>query len=101
MVVAHPAVGAGLEAGCVFEVEGAFVFEVVGEEGGFDLRAELIAGGCAEVYVAEEARGARPLAVVPGAEDHEDFVVGVMRLEGKVFGLRSPHVFLVPPAAYF
>src|SRR5277367_6304131 len=73
----------------------------MGEEGSFDLGAELVAGGRAEVYVTEKARGARPLAVVPGAEDDEDFVVCVMWLEGEVFGLRTPHVFLVPPAADF
>jgi len=58
--VALPGVGAGLEAGCVFEVETGWVFaglifEVVGEESGFNLGAVLVADGPGVVEVAEMA----------------------------------------------
>ena len=43
----------------------------------------------------------RPFTVKPRAKNEEDFVICVMGLEGGVFRLRSPHVFLVPPASYF
>ena len=51
------------------------------------------------------AGGLGPAAVTPGTKDHEDAVgrIGrlIVRFEGGVFGLRSPEVFLIPPAADF
>src|ERR1035441_8900780 len=60
--IALPGVGAGLEAGRIFEVEAGgicarLVFQVVGEEPGFNLSAILLADGLGVIEVAEMARG--------------------------------------------
>src|ERR1035438_6345696 len=92
--IALPGVGAGLEAGGVFQVEArcvgtGLVFEVVGKESGFDPGAVLLADGLGVVEIAEMSRGCGPGAVNPGTEDEKVLVVGVVRFEGFVFELRS------------
>ena len=85
--------------------ETGLVFKVVREERGFDVLAEFVADGFAKVERAEMAGGLPPAAMTPGTKDHEDAVSWVGRLvvglEGGVFGLRPPEVFLIPPAADF
>jgi hypothetical protein len=63
--VVLPGVGAGLEAGGVFEIKTRLIgagriFQIVCEEFGFDLRAELFADGLAVLNVGEVARGGDP-----------------------------------------
>ena len=59
--VALPGVGAGLKAGRVFKIEARgirarLIFQVVVEEPGFDLGAELLADGLGVIEIAEMAR---------------------------------------------
>ena len=91
--------------GGVGDAETGLVFKVVREERGFDVVTEFVADGFAKVERAEMAGGLPPAAMTPGTKDHEDAVSWVGRLvvglEGGVFGLRPPEVFLIPPAAHF
>ncbi len=101
----HPAIGAGLVGGGVVDAEAGLIFEVVGEEWGFDAGAEFVADGFAEVERPEMALGGYPATVTPGAENHVDAMRGVGGLvvgfERGVFSLRTPEIFLIPPAADF
>jgi len=89
-----------LKAGRVFQIEAGLVFEVVGEEFGFDASAELLADRLGVVEIAEMAGGGGSVAVAPGTEDEEVPVMVVVGLEAGVFLLRAEHVFLVVVAAH-
>ena len=102
--VALPHIGAGLEAGRVFEVKtggigAGLVLEVVSEEFCFNLGAIFPADGLGVVEIAEMARRRGPVAVTPGAEDEEVLVVCVVRFESGVLDLGPKHIFLVVVAA--
>src|SRR5271170_7229537 len=99
LVVAHPAVGSGLEGCGVFEVKAGLILEIVRKEGRFDLLTELVSGGGSEIDHSKTSCCRAPLTMIPWSENDEYFMVGVVRLQRGVFSLRSPHIFLVPPAS--
>src|SRR4051812_27917960 len=63
------------------------------------LRAKIISGGTAEIYLAQIASSSTPAAVVPWPQ-HDKIVIGLIEfLERRISRERSVIVFLVPPAA--
>ncbi len=95
-----PGVGSGLEGGDLPVGLGAFVVEIVAEEGGLNILAKF-----ERRFVAAEGNdadavsdGRLPFAVVPGACDHKVGAVGIVLLRVAKNLPWAPGVFLIPEA---
>jgi hypothetical protein len=93
-----PAIAATFESSGVLQTESSFIFEVVSEKRRLVALAKLVGCRFAKLNGAEMTRRAAPLAVVPGADDEEVLMMGIVRLKLRIGFLRAEHVFLIPKA---
>ena len=93
--VVLPCVGARLKARRVFQVETRLVLQVVRKKLRFNPRAKLCADGFTIIQVAQMACRTIPIPVPPRPKHQEILVSRVVRLQPRVYLLRSIHVFLV------